>query len=297
MSASFLLNLPHTNALIRRLHHDRALRGVCGFGDILPHRTTFNRFISRLANHSNLVESCLAGLTTQLKDLLPDLGQTVAVDSTTVRSHCNPNRKRVSDVEASWTAKNSAGAKSGGKEWRFGYKLHTAVDAKYGLVLGQFVTTGKRNDSPELPNLIEHTRATLPWFRPKVVIADRGYDAQSNHQYLQDHGIIPIIHIRKTPRGDLAQGVYTTKGTPTCMGQVPMEYVRQDPEQGRLYRCRAGGCHLVNSLSGMVRHCDAEVWEDPGQNIRLFGVVRRGQPPNGTRCTRSARVSSAPLRR
>ena len=45
--ASFVLNLGSTNDLIRRLHADKGLRKVCGFGDILPHRTTFNRFITR----------------------------------------------------------------------------------------------------------------------------------------------------------------------------------------------------------------------------------------------------------
>ena len=28
-------------------------------------------------------------------------------------------------------------------------------------------------------------------------------------------------------------------------------------------------------MRGGIRHCDTEVWEDPSQNIRLFGVVRR----------------------
>ena len=58
------------------------------------------------------------------------------MDATTVRSHCNPNRKRVSDPEASWTAKNSARAKAGGKEWHHGYKVHMVADANYGLPLG-----------------------------------------------------------------------------------------------------------------------------------------------------------------
>ena len=53
-----------------------------------------------------------------------------------------------------------------------------------------------------------------------------------------------------------------------------MEYVRSDPEKGHLYRCK--GCHLADSMSGGIRHCDSQVWEDPSQNIRLFGVVRRG---------------------
>ena len=48
--ASFVLNLPSTNALIRRLQDDPALRALCGFTE-LPHRTTFNRFNSRLSHH------------------------------------------------------------------------------------------------------------------------------------------------------------------------------------------------------------------------------------------------------
>ena len=136
---SFILNLPHTNALIRRLEDDQDLRDLCGFRR-LPHRTTFNRFIQRLSHHVDLVEACFAHVTNLLRDLLLDLGGEVAVDSTTVRSHCNPNRKRISDREASWTAKNRAGAKEG-KEWHFGYKVHMVVDANYGVPLAHVVTT------------------------------------------------------------------------------------------------------------------------------------------------------------
>ena len=84
--ASFILNLPHTNALIRRLSDDPELRSLCGFSGALPHRTTFNRFIQRLSHHPGLVESCFAQITDRLKELLPDLGQEVAIDATTVRS-------------------------------------------------------------------------------------------------------------------------------------------------------------------------------------------------------------------
>ena len=140
-------------------------------------------------------------MTCRLRELLPDLGDTVAVDSTTVRSHSNPNRRVISDPEASWTAKNSPRAKSRGKEWHFGYKSHTVADAKYGVPLGQIVTTASRNDSPELPAVMEHTKALLPWFKPKVAIADRGYDALSNHEYVVSQGAIPIIHIRKLAKG------------------------------------------------------------------------------------------------
>ena len=71
---SFILNLPHTNALIRRLEDEPELRHLCGFGDGLPHRTTFNCFIQRLSYHADLVEACFVQITDRLKELLPDLG-------------------------------------------------------------------------------------------------------------------------------------------------------------------------------------------------------------------------------
>ena len=100
--ASFFLNLAHTNDLIRRLHGDPELRSVCGFIGPLPHRRTFNRFIRTLSRHHEMVEVCSAKVTGLLREQLPDLGQEVAVDSTVVRTHSCPNRKRVSDPEASW---------------------------------------------------------------------------------------------------------------------------------------------------------------------------------------------------
>ena len=152
--ASFVLSLPHTNALIRRLQDDAELRLLCGLNSPLPHRTTFNRFIKRLADHRDLVEECLADLTDRLAETLPDFGKKVAIDSTVVRTHSNPNRKHVSDPEASWTKKHSADSKDGEDEWYFGYKYHAVVDAVYGLPITGFTTTASRSDSPELPRLV-----------------------------------------------------------------------------------------------------------------------------------------------
>ena len=101
--ASFVLNLNSTNDLIRRLQDDPELRLLCGFGQQLPHRTTFNRFFARLSHHLDLVDRCFAQVSDRLAELLPGFGQgAVAVDSTTVRTHSNPNRQTVSDQEATW---------------------------------------------------------------------------------------------------------------------------------------------------------------------------------------------------
>ena len=140
------------------------------------------------------------------------------------------------------------------------------------------MTTASRNDSPELPRLMDHAKNVLPWLQPRVAIADRGYDAASNHEYLYQRGTVPIIHIRRPSNQKLRRGIYTKTGVPTCLGQVPMEYAGNDPNRGWLYRCRIGGCHLARSFTGGTRHCDDWTWENPAEDIRMFGVIRRDSP-------------------
>ena len=272
---SFILNLPNTNALIRRLHEDPQLRLLCGFSGALPHRSNFNRFISRLNSHEDLVAGCLTSLTDRLSSTLPGFGEKVAVDSTVVRTHSNPNRRVVSDQEASWTAKNAAGAKEGGKEWRFGFKYHAVVDATYGLPITGFTTTAKRNDSPELPGLLSQAASAYDWFAPRYVMADRGYDSEANHQAVMARGAAPIVAIRVGARSHpkLHNGIYDNDATPTCMGMLAMEYVRTDPEKGHLYRCPPAGCKLKDRKG--VLHCQDRLWEKH-EYSRLFGPVRRG---------------------
>ena len=273
--ASFILNLPNTNALIRRLHEDPQLRRLCGFVGALPHRSSFNRFISRLSYHEDLVGECLASLTDRLAETLPGFGEKVSVDSTVVRTHSNPNRRVVSDPGASWTAKNAAGAKDGKKEWRFGFKYHAVVDATYGLPITGFTTTAKRNDSPELPRLLAQAASAHDWFAPRYVMADRGYDSEANHQAVMARGAAPIVAIRVGARSHpkLPNGIYDNDATPTCMGMLAMEYVRTDPEKGHLYRCPPAGCKLKDRKG--VLHCQDRIWEKH-EYSRLFGPVRRG---------------------
>ena len=273
---SYLLDHKYTNVLVRELEDNPEFREFCGFAGGPPHRTTVLRFFHRLAHHADLVEAAFVNLTERIRELLPDLGRVVAIDSTVVRSHSNPNRPHISDPEASWTAKTSARYKDG-REWYWGYKLHMLADVNYGLPLAHLTTTAKRPDSPVLPEVYAHAEKLYKWLKPDAAIADRGYDAQSNHHYLYQKGITPVIHIRKSPQAKLYDGIYTKDGVPTCIGQVPMRYVRSDPQKGHLYRCV--GCPLAKSTRGGIRHCDTEVWEDPSQNIRLFGAgIRRNSP-------------------
>ena len=269
--ASFVLRLPSTNALIRRLQDDRELRLLCGFGRDLPHRTTFNRFISRLDRHVDLVQHCIASLTDQLAERLPHLGERVAVDSTTVRSHSNPNRKsrltgEVSDLDASWTAKTTGARANGKKEWYWGYKLHLMVDATHDVPLFGHVTTAKRNDSPEMLPLLDRAMAEHAWLKPRFVMGDKGYDALSNYLGVQERGGRFIAPMRRRP-GE--KRVVTPKqaeqeireSPPACLSGLDMEYVRTDRYKGLLFRCRKEGCHAKRYNPRPKFACRMETWE------------------------------------
>ena len=215
---SYILNIPSTSALIRRLQEESRLRRICGF-KALPHRSTFSRSFSRVSLHLDLVQLATTTATDRLRDYLPNLRDKVAVDSTVVSSYSNPNRHPISDPEASWTAKTSTrpGAKNG-TEWSFGYKLHVVADAEHGIPLWGILTTASRNDVSELPTLIDGAAGAYPWFRPGYVIGDKGYDSQANHRYVIAKGAVPVIHIRRARNSGLQDGIYTNEGVPTCVG-------------------------------------------------------------------------------
>ena len=276
--SKFVLGFRYNLVLLERLRASPRFRQVCGFTGRVPSESTLSRFTTRLLHYQDLVDQCLSKLTDALSEVLPGLGETVAVDSTSVESFSNPNRKVISDPEARWGVKNKSKAKEGGTEWFFGYKLHLLADANYGIPLVYQITPGNKSDSPTLPPLLRQARGTFGWLSPGFVLADRGYDSSENHHAVLEQDVIPIIHIRKPTADDgLREGVYTEKGAPTCMSKKAMEYVRTDPETGHhLFRCPAEGCPLKAKNSGAVLYCDSEVWEDPMENLRVVGVVWRG---------------------
>ena len=293
-----ILGMPSVNALIRRLHENPELRLICGLSR-MPHRTTFLRFFHRLARHRGEVDACIATLTEKIAADLPGFGTKVAVDSTVVPTHGNPNRRHkrpadadadwtddfdLKDAEASWTKKNSARAYgSDGKVWFYGYKYHLLCDVTYDIPMVGYVTTAKQNDSPTLKPLMELASETHAWFAPQYVIADRGYDSVANHRQVLKYKALPIIHIidRKKKETELRNkifaDIYTIKGVPTCVGMQEMEFVRTDPEKGHLYRCPLEGCGL-KERKGVV-HCQDTFWVGPDEwakNPRIAGQVRRG---------------------
>ena len=154
--------------------------------------------------------------------------------------------------------------------------MHLLSDATYGLPLDFIITPANDSDSPMLPPVVQQARETYPWLKPKFLLADKGYDALSNHECLVQQRTIPVIHLRKPKEGTLHDGIYDENGSPTCQGMVSMDYIRTDKASGHhLFRCPPDGCDLKLKGNGAVRYCNSETWENPADNLRVIGIIPR----------------------
>ena len=283
--AMFILNYQRDNDFLDLVNISPDLRKVCGFRDDVPSRSVFSRFRSRLAELRPLVNEIRIQITNQVKELLvehnpdkPALGEVVAVDSTDVESYSNPNRKHgednhVSDPESTWGVRHNPRSPKGEMEPYFGMKAHVIADAIYELPLDYTVTPANVHDSKELEDLFVKTKEDFPWFAPKTLLADRGYDDQKIFKWLWKKKVDPVIRIRKPKAHDgLYDGIYTKRGAPVCLGNQEMKYIKTDPETGKhLFRCPPGGCSLKTRGTKAIRHCDTREWEDPADNPRALG--------------------------
>ena len=221
------------------------------------------------------MDGCLEAAVARLREYLPDLGEEVAVDSTMVKTNSNPNRKRISDPEASWGKKRKSGA-MGRMVWVFGPRIHIVSDVNYDVPLKMNVTTGSASDMHNLVPLVERLR-----WRPKVVSADRGYDSRNNNEWLHRQGIAPVIRKRKPPKGYHTRGrgrgrrYYSTRGTPLCECKRERPFIGIDLHTRKRIYGPVEGCNRGGKLEGLSL-CDVEVRVNPESDIRLHGgVIRR----------------------
>ena len=62
-----------------------------------------------------------------------------------------------------------------------------AADANYDFPIAMRITAGNVNDSPHMIPVFEDAERRLNGF-PKSVIADRGYDASDNSEWVDERG-------------------------------------------------------------------------------------------------------------
>ena len=265
-----LESIGSTNDLIRRLRNDGQLRLVCGFGDNLPHRSTFNRFYAKVAYRCQADASDLmVQIGGKLAKLLPGFGKAIAIDGSNVYTHARQPKagkppSTTADPEAHWSIKTSKGKRVKPGDIHFGYKYHLMADAKYGLPIIGLTTPGNGAEQPEFRRLLKRARnAYGKGFSPDYVTADKGYDSSTLYTLVEDFGAVPIIARRDT---DSKKGrERAADGSPTCIGGKPMAYVKtEQANEGpvHVFRCPDNGCHLKERTG--VLYCKDTLKEQVG---------------------------------
>jgi len=187
---------------------------------------------------------------------------TVAVDATDIHSYSDCDKKTVSDEEAGFVIKEGATGRR--KKWTWGYKLHLIADAVYELPIAMSVTPGNVSDTTEIMPLLRATKAKLPWFSPKYVIADKGYDDHKNFEAIvKEFDADPIIKTR------MGVPVFGTSAQPFCLGQLPLVYRSWDKNKGVQYQCPERAKKATCPLS---EKCPLKaIWVRPVHDYRRFG--------------------------
>ena len=182
-------------------------------------------------------------MISDLKELLPDLGESLAIDGTEVSSWCNRHAKDKSDKDAGWgikTHRNEDGTEN--KHMWYGYTTELVVDTKYELPVNYEVLPANVNECRRLPILLGETVSLHPDFDVRYVMGDKGYDSKENCRYvLYDLAALPVIKMRRTQADKNAEFASeicrcTELGTPICDCGEKMLYAGRDGKYLK-FRC------------------------------------------------------------
>lgn len=225
-------------SLRRELNRNAQLRWLCGLeGHIVPPAYIYSRLMKKLITHEEKVKEMFQTLIDQISEVLPDFGESLAIDSKAISSFANRKNKNNQadgrrDTDATYGKKVYKGKREDGTLWQkvvkwFGYKLHLIVDSAYELPVAYSVTKASVPDINEAHNLLEKIEETQPILlkNAETLSGDRGYDdTELNVKLWDDHHIKPVIDIRNMWKdgeetrllGDYKNVVHNFKGNVYC---------------------------------------------------------------------------------
>ncbi|MCY0909999.1 MAG: transposase, partial [Sulfobacillus thermotolerans] len=249
--AGIVFQHPSIETLRRELARNGQLRELCGLAGRAPSAWAFSRFVHRLLAHLEAFDAIFDELVDQLRTLLPDFGQRLAMDSKALPSfathrstqeHSDGRR----DLDADYGIKSYRSTHTDGRAWEtitrwFGYKIHLLVDATYELPVAWTLTKASTSDITEAPQLLTQlkTRHPLVLQSARWLTADRGYDSTAwLTACWDDYHIKPVIDIRNMwKEGDATRLVpgqtnvtYDYRGTVYC--HDPVEGVTRSMSNG-----------------------------------------------------------------
>jgi DDE family transposase/transposase-like protein DUF772 len=202
--------LRHTTmeACLQELRRNAGLRLLIDIDreEDVPQGWNLSRFLAVLGQEPFRTElvAIFNVMVRQLADVVPDLGQHTAGDSTALSGRCDPDAARQAAELTQGLPQPSGGRKEytddDGQvtkvvEW-FGYKLHLLVDARHEVVLAYHTTDTKAGDNEEIETLVDHAAANLPDDRIATLAYDKAADDGKVHEALHERGIKPVIQNR-----------------------------------------------------------------------------------------------------
>lgn len=146
--------------------------------DAVPDHSTISRFRFQLGDR---YEKLLSSLNAQFESQGFVIKQGTMLDASFVRSSSS---KKTVDPEAGVYGRQH-------KENACGYKMHTAVDRKSGLVRRVIITTANTNDTVVADDLVMGDE--------QAVYADKAYDKRTRRKALKERGIFVGIMYRPNP--------------------------------------------------------------------------------------------------
>jgi len=254
-----------TEACLAELRRNAGLRQLIGIEleTGVPKKWNVSRFESLLGQEPfrTLAREAFEALARRLAQAVPDLGRSVAGDSTTLNARRERATEAADDLPGPTGGRkeyhDEKGAVTRVHEW-FGYKLHLAVDTKHEVALSWAITDATTADGPTIPSLLEGTDRVLPTGRMECFAYDKAADDEKIHELLKKRDVRPVIEIRsmwKDEQDRLLPGsesaptpiYYDEAGTVYCYDMTrqtpvrhPMAYVGYEKDRECLkYRCPA----------------------------------------------------------
>jgi transposase len=195
--AMYVLNFKTYSQLIRELQKSPLLASACGITSCngIPSKFAYSRFLKKLSQPTfiKMVKDVMRELTRLLYQNIPDFGQSVAIDSTSLKAWANGGKKPVSDPDAGWSVKTGSQGKN---EYCFGYKLHLLVDTEYELPIAANISPGNKSDVRIASRVLSEARFTYGKFHPEYIIGDAGYSSGPLHRLIKrQYRAEPMIKI------------------------------------------------------------------------------------------------------
>lgn len=187
--AGIVFQHDNVEKLRRELGRNGQLREMCGFkGKAVPPAWVYTRFFKKIVKHADEVDKIFDRLVEQLREILPEFGKHLAVDSKAISSFVKRQNKNQTadgrrDTDADYGRKEYKGITEEGRVWEkiikwFGYKLHLVVDATYELPVAFKVTKASASDITEGHALLEQMEQRQPEILEiaETLAGDKGYD-------------------------------------------------------------------------------------------------------------------------